>query len=163
MRDVAAHHAGVGLDGNHLGNACARINALVSLVAAHVVFLKILLRGVEGIRVLHRELAHSDKTAAGTRLIAELCLYLVDHERILGVAVCVLAYQLYCGLLVSHAEDHLRIVAVCEAKQLAADALISAGFLPERSGHNYRERYFLAVYSVHFLADYLLDFACDAL
>ena len=47
MGNAAAHHAGVGLYGNYLGNACARIDTLVSLVAAHVVFLEILLGGVE--------------------------------------------------------------------------------------------------------------------
>ena len=161
--NASAHHAGVGLYGDHFGNAGAGVDTLIRLVAAHVVLLKILLGGVEGVRVLHGELADSDKTAAGTCLVAELGLYLVDHERILGVAVRVLADELHCGLLVGHAEDHLRLVAVGEAQQLAADALVSAGFLPEGRGHYYGEGYLLTVDGVHLLADYLLDLAGDAL
>ena len=57
-----------------------------------------------------------------------------------------------------HAEHHARIVSVGEAKKLAADALISAGLVPERSGESYREQHLLSADLVHLVADYILDF-----
>ena len=57
-----------------------------------------------------------------------------------------------------HAEHHARIVAVSEAKKLAADALVSARLVPERSGESYREQHLLSADLVHLVADYILDF-----
>ena len=61
-----------------------------------------------------------------------------------------------------HAEHHARIVAVGEAKKLAADALVSARLIPERSGESYREQHFLSADFIHLVADYILDFLCYA-
>ena len=74
-----------------------------------------------------------------------------------------LADELHSGFLVGQAEDHLRLVAVGEAEKLAADALVSAGFLPEGRWHYNREGYLLTIDSVHLLADYLLYLAGYAL
>ena len=158
MRNAAAHHAGIGFDGYYLGNARTRKNAVISVIAFPVVALEILLRGVEGIGVLHGELTNADETAARTTLVAELGLNLIYHKGILCVAVGVVAYKLNRGLLVGHAEHHARVVAVGEAKKLAADALVSARLIPERSGESYREQNLLAADIVHFLADNILDF-----
>ena len=113
---------------------------------------------VEGIGVLHGELTNADETAARATLVAELGLNLIYHKGILCVAVGVVAYKLNRGLLVGHAEHHARVVAVGEAKKLAADALVSARLIPERSGESYREQNLLAADIVHFLADNILDF-----
>ena len=160
--DAATHHAGVGLDRYDLGDACASKYAVICVVALLIVLFKIFLRGVERISVLHREFTNADKSAARASLVAELRLNLIYHERILGVAVGVVAHELNRRFLVSHAEHHARIVAVGEAKKLAADALVSARLIPERSGESYREQHLLSADLVHLVADYILDFLCYA-
>ena len=55
-----------------------------------------------------------------------------------------------------HTKHHRLSVSVREAQQLTADALISSGLLPHRSGHYDREHYLLSVDSVHLLTDDLL-------
>ena len=163
VRDLAAHHAGVGADRHHLGHAAAREYAVISVVAALIVGLQIGLRGMEGIRVLHRELTHADQAAAAAGLVAELGLYLIDHERILIVAVGDVPGVLHGRLLMRHAQAHLRAGAIGEAQHLAADALVAAGFLPQAGGHGHREEHLLAVDRVHLLAHNGLDLFGDAL
>ena len=67
------------------------------------------------------------------------------------------AAALGAGLLVGHAEYHFGIVAVGEAQQLIADAIVTAGLIPQRSRHDNRELHLLAVDFVHLLAQDLLD------
>ena len=112
---------------------------------------------MEGVSILHRKLTHTDQSGSRTGLITEFCLDLIDHKRIFGVALCILAYKVYGCLLVGHAEYHFGIVAVGEAQQLIADAIVTAGLIPQRSRHDNRELHFLAVDFVHFLAQDLLD------
>ena len=69
---------------------------------------------------------------------------------------------MYGCLLVGHAEYHFGIVAVGETQQFIADAIVTAGLIPQRSRHDNRELHFLAVDFVHFLAQDLLDFAHNA-
>ena len=161
--DLAAHHAAVGRDGDDVAHARAEEDAVVRVIADLVVALQILLGGVEGVRVLHGELAHADQAAAAARLVAELGLDLVDHEGILGVAVGHVAHEVHGGLLVGHAQHHVRAGAVGEAQQLAADGVVAAGLAPDRRGHGHREEQLLAVDAVHLLADDLLDLRGDAL
>ena len=85
MGNLAAHHTGIALHGKDLRNAAARIDAVICVIALLIILVQILLRGMEGIRILHRKLTHADKTAPCARLIPELGLYLVDHEGIIGV------------------------------------------------------------------------------
>ena len=47
MGDVAAHHTGIGLDRDYLGNTCTSEYVFISLVALIVILLKIFLRCVE--------------------------------------------------------------------------------------------------------------------
>ena len=163
VRDLAAHHAGIGADRHDLGHAAARKDAVIRIIAALIVGLQIGLRGMEGIRVLHGELAHADQTAAAAGLIAELGLDLIDHEGILIVAVGDAAGILHGGLFMRHAQAHLRAGAIGEAQHLAADAGVAAGFLPQRGGHGDREEHLLAVDAVHLLAQNGLDLLGDAL
>ena len=161
--DLAAHHAAVGGDGHDLGHACAGEDAVVGVIADLVVALQILLGGMEGIGVLHGELAHADQAAAAAGLVAELGLDLIDHEGILGVAVGHVAHEVHGGLLVGHAQHHVAAGAVGEAQQLAADGVIAAGLAPDGRRHGDREEQLLAVDAVHLLADDLLDLRGDAL
>ena len=83
VRNTAAHHARVGFDRNYFRHARARKNALVRSVATCEVFLKVSHGGVEGICILHCELAHANHACARSCLIAELGLNLVDHKGVL--------------------------------------------------------------------------------
>ena len=161
--DLAAHHAAVGGHGHDLGHARAGVDAVVGLVALHVVFLQILLGGVEGVCVLHGELAHADQAATAAGLIAELGLNLIDHEGILGVGIRHVAHEVHGGLLVGHAQHHVGAGAILEAQQLAADGVEAAGLLPQARGHGHREHHFLTVDAIHFLADDPFDLGGDAL
>jgi hypothetical protein len=162
MGDVSAHHTGIGFDRYHLRHADTLEDALVCCVAFLVILLQIFLAGMEGVSILHRKLTHTDQSGSRTGLITEFCLDLIDHKRIFGVALCILAYKVYGCLLVGHAEYHFGIVAVGEAQQLIADAIVTAGLIPQRSRHDNRELHFLAVDFVHLLAQDLLDFAHNA-
>ena len=58
----------------------------------------------------------------------------------------------------SHTEDKTSIITVGKAHKLAADALISARFVPKTCGKHYREFNLLAAYLIHLVAKYILDF-----
>ena len=83
MRNITAHHARIGFDGYHVLRACALENTDVCFISTLIILFKILLRSMERIRVLHRKLTNADKSAAGTRFVAEFGLKLVYHKRIL--------------------------------------------------------------------------------
>ena len=112
--NTAAHHTGIGLDRDYLGNTCTSEYVFISLVALIVILLKIFLRCVEWISVLHCELTYSDKTASRASFITELCLYLINHKRVLRVALAVFTHKMHSGFLVCHTEYHRHSVAVCE-------------------------------------------------
>ena len=118
---------------------------------------------MEGVGVLHGEFAHADQAAAAAGLVAELGLNLIDHEGILGVAVGQIPGEMDGGLLVGHAQHHVRAGAVAEAQQLAAHGIEAAGLAPQRGGHGHGEEHLLAADAIHFLAHDLLDLRGDAL
>ena len=160
---TASHHTGIGFDDDDIFKPDAAEYTLVSGIYAAVILLEILLRGMEGVCVLHSEFAHTDKTAAGTRLVAELCLYLVDHERIFGVRLRGVPHELDRGLLVSHAQHKVVSAPVLEPCHLGTDTVVPAGFAPERRGHYHRKQYLLSVNGVHLLTDYVLYLIHNAL
>ena len=163
MAHLAAHHAGVGLDGDDLGDARPGIDALIGPVAPVVIFLEILLGGVEGVGVLHGELADPDEAAPGTGLVPELGLDLVDHEGVFLVGARDVVGHVDGGLLVGHAQAHIRPGPVLEAEHFAADAVPAAGTLPEAGRHGHGEEDLLAVDPVHLLPEDALDLVLDAL
>ena len=114
---------------------------------------------MERISVLHRELSHSYKPASRSRFVAELRLYLVNHERIIGVRSGDISRKVNGCLFVSHSENHFRSVSVRETNHFAADTRISARLFPKRSRHNDRKQNFLSADSVHFFSDNLLYFS----
>ena len=163
VRHLAAHHAAVGLDRDNLRHAAAREDALVRLVAAGIVRFEVFLAGVEGVRVLHREFAHADQTAAGAGLVAELGLNLIDHERILLIALRGAAGKLNGGFLVRHAQNHVVVASVVEAHHFAGDGIVAAGLAPQARGHDHGHQNLLPVDAVHFLAQNRLNLAGDVL
>ena len=85
MRNAAAHHTGIRLYGNYLRQAGTCKNAVICFVDLSVVLLKILLRSMEGICVLHGKFTNADKPCARSCLVAELRLNLIYHKRVFGI------------------------------------------------------------------------------
>ena len=162
MGKAAAHHAGIRCNGNHLRQACPGKNALVGAVAARVITFQVLLGSMKRICVLHREFPHTDEAAAGTGLIAELGLDLIDHKGIPRSRPAVFPHELHSGFLVCHAQHHGSACAVLETQQLASHAHISARFLPQRAGQHHRHGHLLSFNRIHLFADDLLQLAGDA-
>ena len=160
---AATHHTGVCCYSDYFGHTGAGVNTLISAQATCIILLQILLRGMEGICILHGELAHADQTGTGTGLVAELGLDLIDHKGIFIIAVGKLTHQLYAGLFVGHAQYHGCIITIGKTHQSAVHCLETATLFPQGAGQNHREHYFLAVHHVHLLADDLLDLLGDAL
>ena len=101
--------------------------------AAHVLVGRVqaLGAGVEGVGVLHDELAPAHEAEAGTDLVPELGLDLVEAHRQLPVALDVPAHDVRDHLLVGGAEDEVALVPVLDPQELLAVALPALGLLPQ--------------------------------
>ena len=163
MRHLAAHHAGIGFDRQHVLHPHPAEDPLVGLVAAGVVALQISLVCVETVGVLHREFARADQSRPRTRLVAVLGLNLIEHHRQLLVAVELGAHQVDDRLLVGHRQNHRLLVAVAETQQLRADRLVPPGLLPEVRRKHHRHQHLLPVDAVHLLADDRFNLSDDPL
>ena len=152
VRHAAAHHIGVALYRNKILYAATTENAIICLITFIVITEEVVPGGMEGVCVLHGKLSDADKSAAGARLVTEFCLYLINHIRKLSVCLRRYARKMNGSFLVRHSEYHIGAVSVLEAKQLATDGIISAGFPPYRRRHCDGEKHFLTADSVHFLA-----------
>ena len=157
--DAAAHHAGVGEDGDHIFQAHAAIDLFVCGVCAFVIFIQRFLTGMEAVSVLHGKFADPDQTGSGAGFVTIFCLDLIDHDRQLFVAVDFSTDQLHHSFFVGHAEEHCLIVTVFEAEQFFAHAFIAAGFLPEFCGQDHGHQDFLTINGVHLFPDDLFDLA----
>ena len=163
VRDLTAHHTGVGFNSDNVFRACASKDSFISLEAEIVILLKISLRCVEGVCVLHCKFTNTDKTAAATGLITEFCLDLVDHKGEIRIGFCSITSKVNSSFLMCHTENHVIAASILEASHFAADACISAGFFPNSCGHNNGHKNFLTVNSVHFLTDNIFYLSCNAL
>ena len=85
---------------------------------------------VEGVGVLHGELAHAEQAALGARLIAELGLDLVPDLRKLLVAAQLVARDGGHDLFVRHGEHELGALAVLEVEHVLSHDGFAAGLLP---------------------------------
>ena len=160
--NAASHHAGIGSNGNHLGQSHPGVDALIGLVAFAVIRLQVRLAGMEGIGVLHGKFPHPDQPRPRPCFVAEFGLDLVYHKGVFRVALPVIPHKMNGGFLVGYAKHQGIAAAVVKARHLFADAFVSAGLLPQRGGHNHGELHFLAVNGVHFFPDDLFDFAGDS-
>ena len=154
----AADRTGVGLDGAEL-EAHSLEHADVGGAHRVVAFLQRLRRGMEGVGVLHDELAAAHHAEPRTDLVAELHLDLVEVRRQLSVALEFAAGEVGDDLFVRRADDEVALVPVLQSQQLRPVLLPTARFLPELGrldgGHEHLER----AGAVHLLADDLLDLA----
>ena len=117
---------------------------------------------VEGVVVLHVELAPAHDSEARTQLVPELPLDLIEVLRQVAVAAHRLAEDVGHDLLVSGAEEHRALVPVGEAQHLLAVVVVAAAFLPELGRLHCRHQDLLAAGGVHLLAHDLLDLAQHA-
>ena len=85
---------------------------------------------IEGVGVLHDELADTEQAGLGAGLVAELGLDLVPDLRELLVAAQLVARDGGHDLFVGHGQAELGAFAVFEAEHVVAHAGPAAGFLP---------------------------------
>ena len=154
----AAHGPGLGLDDDVVEAETVEdpdvgvAVLLVRRVEAGVV-------DVEGVGVLHRELAAAQDTGPGTRLVAVLRLDLVDRERqVLVGGVQVLHHQ---GehLLVGGAEQVVVALAVLQPEDAVAVLGPASARLVGLARQQCREQQLLGAHRVHLVTDDLLDLA----
>ncbi len=107
---------------------------------------------VEGVGVLHDELADAHQAGLRPLLVAELGLYLVPDLRELLVRAYLVARDGGEDLLVRHPETHVRALAVAQAEHRLAHHLPAAGLLPDLRGVEGGQEELLAADGVHLLA-----------
>ena len=86
---------------------------------------------VEGVGILHDELAAAHQAEAGADLVAELALDLVEIERHLPVALDLAPHQVGHHLFVGRSHAEFGLLSVLEAQQLLAVLLPAPRLLPE--------------------------------
>jgi hypothetical protein len=107
---------------------------------------------IEGVGILHGELAHAQQAALGPRLIAEFRLDLVPDLRKLFVTSQQAARDAGHHLLVSHPQTQLSSESVFQAKQVVAHRVPAAGFPPNFRRIQCGQMKFLGADRVHLLA-----------
>lgn len=122
-----------------------------------------LVGGVEGVRVLHLELAAAQHTGAGAGLVAVLRLDLVQDDRQVLVGRAHVLDDLGEDLLVRGAEEVVRALTVLEAEQQVAVLVVPAAGLVGVLGQERGEQDLLAADRVHLLADDADDVLQDLL
>ena len=124
-------------------------------------FARVLDGEIEGIGVLHQELAAAHDAEARPDLVAELPLDVIEDARQILVGLHPVAEDRGDQLLVGRAVQHLALVAVGDAQHLLAVDLVAAALLPDLGrldrGHQELER----AGAVLLLAHDLLDLAQD--
>ena len=109
---------------------------------------------VEAVGVLHGELPHPDQAALRPRLVPELELELVPELRQLAVGGQ-LDRQAGEDLLMRHAEDDIRALAVLQPEHLLAHHAEPAALLPDLRGLHRRQQELLRPDPVHLLPDHV--------
>jgi len=151
---AAAHHPGVALHpvpGDAAAVEDPRVGRGVRLVGG----VQAGAVTVEGVRVLHRELAHAQQAALRARLVAELGLDLVPALRQVAVRADLAGRVPGDDLLVGHAEHEVAAGAVLQAELLGER--VAAGGLPDLGRVQDRHQHLLGADAVHLLADDRLD------
>ncbi len=156
VRQVAADRAGLGAHGDSLqahageGAQIGHEHPVVRAFAGRLV-------EVEGIGVLHVELAPAHDAEAGPLLVPELPLHVVEVQRQAPVAVHIGPEDLGDHLLVGGPVEQLALVAVLDAQHLSAIVVIASGLAPQvgqlQGGHEQLH----GPGPVHLFADDLLD------
>ena len=117
---------------------------------------------VEGIGVLHGELAAAHDAEARPALVPELGLDVVEVLRQLAVAAQILPRQISDHLFRRGLDDELALVPVLHPHQLGAVLFPAAGFHPQLGRLDHRHQQLDGTGGVHLLADDGLDATNDA-
>ena len=145
----AAHHPDVGLHAVPLEPEPVE-DAVVGLAVALVVGVEALAVAVEGVGVLHDELAGAEDAGARARLVAALGLEVVEAERQVAVGAHGGRHVRGHDLLVGHGQHEVGVAAVLELEQLV-DA-VAAAALPELGRVDDRHQHLLRADRVQLLA-----------
>ncbi|MNK60160.1 hypothetical protein D3C87_792880 [compost metagenome] len=118
---------------------------------------RVFLGQVEGIGVLHQELARTHRAETGTHLVAELQLDMIEVQRQVLVGLHIGTEDVGDHLLVGGAIEHLAVLAVLDAQHFLAVVVITAALLPELGGLQRRHQKLDGAGTVLLLADDLVD------
>ena len=152
LRGIAADGAAVGLHRAEV-QAQAGEDARVGRMHVAVFTHQILVGDVEGVRILHHELARTHHAETRTDLVAELGLDLVEVDRQLLVAGELLAREVGHRFFGRGAVAEVLLLAVGDLQQLAAELLPAARLFPQLARLDGRHDHFDRAGAVHFLAD----------
>ena len=89
---------------------------------------------IEGIGILHDELARAHHPEAGTNLVAELGLDVIEVDRQLLVALQFPARDIRDHLFGGRLDHEVALMAVLDAQQVGAVFVPASGFLPQLGG-----------------------------
>ena len=153
---VAADRAGLGLH-RHRGEAHPVEGSEIGQEHQVVAALGALMVEIEGIGVLHQELAAAHDAEARADLVPELPLDVVEIERQLTVAVDVAPEDVGDDLLVRRAEEHVALLTVPDAQHLLAVGLVPPALPPEIRRLDRRHQDLDGPGRVHLLPHDLLD------
>ena len=158
LRLLATDRARVGLHRDD-GDPAALEDGGVGLGHGVVRALECLVVRVEGVGVLHRELAHPDQAAARAGLVAELGLNLVHPLWELSIRLHGFAEQVGGRLLMRRGKHVLPLPTVQQPEEDGAVGLIPARLLPQLQRLDGGHMQLLRPGPLHLFADDLLDLA----
>ena len=130
MGVIAADGAAVGAHRDRLQAhplVCAQVAHEVAVIGVQ----RILFGQVEIVAVFHKELAPAHHTKAGTDLVPELPLNMIQRQRQVLVGGHVAAENVRDQLFVGWAIQHVAIMAVTNAQHLFAVIIIASAFAPQ--------------------------------
>ena len=151
LRALAADRARVRLDGDGR-HAAAREDAPVGLEHRLVGGAEAVLVGIEGVGVLHRELAHAHQAAARPSLVAELGLDLVERDGQVAVGAGVIGEEAGDHLLMRRPEHELAPALVVEVEEHGAEGLLAPALPPDLHRLDGGQQHLLPARRVHLLA-----------
>ncbi|MCY1234430.1 hypothetical protein D9M72_470130 [compost metagenome] len=161
MRARAADGAVVGRHGAEFQAKAAK-DAHVGVVHVLVRLAQAVRVAVEGIGILHGELAPAHDAEARPALVAELGLDLVEIERQLLVAADLAAGDVGHHLFRGRLHGEVALMAVLQAQQFGPHLVPAAGLLPQLGRLDHRHGHFHRAGAVHFLAHDVLHLADHA-
>ncbi len=130
LRAGAAHGSGVRLDGDEFKTAPGE-DVAIGLVMLLVGEIEAGVIDIEGVGVLHDELADAEEAGFGAGLVAELGLDLIPDLGELLVAAELVASDGGHDFFVSHGEAELCALAVLETEHILAHDGPAAGLFPD--------------------------------
>ena len=154
----AADRPGVGLYSTKI-QPHAPEHARIGLAHHRVALGQRALIGMEGVGVLHDELARTHHAEARPHLVAELELDLVEVDRQLAVTLDVAPCDIGDHLLVRGPEHKVALMAILQAQQLRAVLAPTARLLPQFGGLDRWHQQLQGSGPVHLLAHDGLDLA----